>query len=89
MRDVCKNNVLNLRKGYEQALEDTLDITNRQREILDILTSSKDITQEEIADQLQVSRYTVMRDLKSLKEKGLVFKDKTKEKGSWQIGKAH
>ncbi len=80
--------MLNLRKGYEQALEDTLDITNRQREILDILTSSKDITQEEIADQLQVSRYTVMRDLKSLEEKDLVFKDKTKKKGNWQIAKA-
>ncbi len=85
---MCKNNVLNLRKGYEQALEDTLDITNRQREILDILTSSKDITQEEIADQLQVSRYTVMRDLKSLEEKDLVFKDKTKKCGIWQIAKA-
>ncbi len=62
-----------------------VDITNRQRQIMDIIVQFKNITQEEIADKLNVSRYTVMRDLKSLEEKNLVIRDGSNKTGCWKI----
>lgn len=61
------------------------DITNRQRQIMDLIVQFKNITQEEIADKINVSRYTVMRDLKCLEEKHLVIRDGSNKTGCWKI----
>ena len=61
------------------------DITNRQRQIMDLIVQFKNITQEEIADKINVSRYTVMRDLKCLEEKHLVRRDGSNKTGRWKI----
>ena len=62
-----------------------IDITNRQREIIDLINHYKKITQEELARKLSVSRYTIMRDLKSLEEKNIVSRDGSNKTGCWII----
>ena len=62
-----------------------LDITNRQRELVDLINQFKNITQEELASKLNVSRYTIMRDLKSLEEKNIVSRDGSNKTGYWKV----
>ena len=73
LNNVAKLNYLNI------------DITNRQREIIDLINQYKKITQEELARKLSVSRYTIMRDLKSLEEKNIVSRDGSNKTGCWII----
>ncbi len=72
-------------KFFKKDNEVLPNITNRQRQIMDLIVQFKNITQEEIADKINVSRYTVMRDLKSLEEKHLVIRDGSNKTGCWKI----
>ena len=62
-----------------------IDITNRQREIIDLINRFKNITQEELASKLNVSRYTIIRDLKSLEEKNIIFREGSNKTGYWKV----
>ena len=80
------NGLNKLRFSEKQKIETLkIDITNRQREIIDLISQFKNITQEELASKLNVSRYTIMRDLKSLEEKNIVSRDGSNKTGVWKI----
>ena len=62
-----------------------IDVTNRQREIMDMINQYKNITQEELASKLNVSRYTIIRELKLLEEKGSVSRKGSNKSGYWKV----
>lgn len=61
------------------------DISTRQKDIIELILEYKNITQEELASKLTVSRYTIIRDLKSLEEKKIVARDGSNKTGNWKV----
>ncbi len=67
----------------ENFIED--DISPRQKDIIELILEYKNITQQELASKLTVSRYTIIRDLKSLEEKNIVKRDGSNKTGNWKV----
>lgn len=71
---------LDLKKAYVQ--NDTLNLTTKERTVLQIIQSNLTITTEQIVQKSTFSRPTVMRAIKSLKEKNLLERINSKKTGS-------
>ena len=85
---------LDLKKAYVQndtlnvqndTLNDTLNLTTKERTVLQIIQSNLTITTEQIVQKSTFSRPTVMRAIKSLKEKNLLERINSKKTGSWKV----
>lgn len=74
---------LDLKKAYVQ--NDTLNLTTKERTVLQIIQSNLTITTEQIVQKSTFSRPTVMRAIKSLKEKNLLERINSKKTGSWKV----
>lgn len=74
---------LDLKKAYVQ--NDTLNLTTKERTVLQIIQSDLTITTEQIVQKSTFSRPTVMRAIKSLKEKNLLERINSKKTGSWKV----
>ena len=55
----------------------------REEAILDMVKANPRVRQSEIASSLGVSRYTIIREMKSLEEAGLIEKVGSKKTGGW------
>ncbi len=84
-----KQNKKKVIKKEIKSEDNLIDITNRQREIIDLINQFNKITQEEVANKLNVSRYTIMRELKSLEEKGFIERDGSNKTGCWKVRKSN
>lgn len=67
------------------SLSANINITERQLKIINLIQSKPGLTQEKMAQLLNVSRYTIIRDLKELSKNGIVSKNGTNKPGSWQV----
>ena len=86
--DKASNKVTN--KVTEKVTEKVTDkvtdkVTNRERQILRLLIENPDDTTSQLAARLAVTRKTVARYLKSLKEKGVIERVGSDRKGCWEI----
>ena len=57
----------------------------REETILEMVKRNPHVKQSEIASSLGVSRYTVIREMKSLEEAGLLLKAGSKKTGGWLL----
>lgn len=60
-------------------------LSPRQEELIKLIEEYVNINQEEMAEELNVSRYTVMRDLKDLEEKDIIHREGSNKTGKWKI----
>ncbi len=63
----------------------TVKLTELQKQIIDLLKSSPNITYTEIATELSKDRVTISRNLKKLKELGIVERIGTDKSGYWKV----
>ena len=77
-----QNDTLN---AQTDTLNDTLNLTTKERTVLQIIQSNLTITTEQIVQKSTFSRPTVMRAIKSLKEKNLLERINSKKTGSWKV----
>lgn len=77
-----QNDTLNVQND---TLNDTLNLTKKERTVLQIIQSNLTITTEQIVQKSTFSRPTVMRAIKSLKEKNLLERINSKKTGSWKV----
>ena len=61
------------------------NITERETDVLSLISENQNITQTEMAERLSVSRKTIASRLKSLKRKGMVKRIGSDTKGYWEI----
>ena len=61
------------------------DVTERQQAILDFIRADKSISTTAIAERLQVSKRTVLRDIENLKSKDLLQRVGSEKTGHWEI----
>lgn len=65
----------------------TEKVTEKEVEILDLLTMNPEYTLPQMSQKLMVSRKTIASRIKSLKEKGIVERIGSDKKGYWKIHK--
>lgn len=78
----------NPEKGKEQnniSSDPDINISERQLKIVNLILNRPGITQEEMAQLLNVSRYTVIRDMKELTQKGVISKNGYNGSGAWKV----
>ena len=59
------------------------NVSKRQFKIMELI--KENLTQDEIADKLGVSRFTIIRDIKFLKQNGFLSRVGSNKTGFWKI----
>ena len=62
-----------------------MEISKRQKRIIEIIRDNASITQEEMASILNISRFTIIREIKVLEEKGIIKRIGSNKTGNWKI----
>lgn len=78
--NVAKNVALKLKDKYPELRKVYIDI-------IDIITKNNYITQEEIASELNKTRNSIYRNIKTLRDMGILERLGSKRKGYWKINK--
>ena len=80
---------INISKGQNDLLNDPLNdlLDEMQNNILELIKNNKELTYDEIANQLEISSSTVKRKFKEMKEKNIVTRVNGKRNGYWEIMK--
>ena len=79
--------------SYQQRRSDIKDVTvsvtvnDTQKKILNIMREQPRITYDELAEMVNKSRRTVIRQVKNLREKGLVQRIGSDKSGHWEISR--
>lgn len=63
------------------------NVTKRQSKIMELIDQNANITQNEIASIIGVSRYTIIREIKTLEEKNYLYRVGSNKTGYWKINK--
>jgi ATP-dependent DNA helicase RecG len=71
--------------GAENAVSDTETLIDCERAVLNLIVEDNTISIISIIKKLDVSRSTVNRILKSLKEKGYIKRNGTTKSGNWEV----
>ncbi len=74
-------------KVQNDTLNDTLNLTDKEKTVLRLIKADLNIKTEEIVFKTGFSRPTVMRTIKTLKEKNLLERLNSKKSGSWKVNK--
>lgn len=70
----------------ENPIDNFKEISKRQKRIIEIIRDNASITQEEMASILNISRFTIIREIKVLEEKGIIKRIGSNKTGNWKIG---
>lgn len=62
-----------------------IELSLRQKNIVELIKENKFITQEEIGNLLGVSRFTIIREIKILENKGIIKRKGSNKTGEWVI----
>ena len=63
----------------------TVKLNETQREILSLISENKDITQKVLADKLKLNRRTIAKNIKQLKELGVLERIGADKGGVWKV----
>lgn len=70
-------------KILEKGANNNLLLSETQKRIIELIDKDNNITQSKISKILGINKTTVMRNIKSLKEKGILKRDGSTKKGTW------
>ena len=62
-------------------------ITDRERKIIELITTNENITIFQLANSLDVNERTIRRDVANLKECGVLIRIGADKNGKWKINK--
>lgn len=65
----------------------TVKISERQKQILDIVKENPNVLQTELAEHFGVRRETIHRDMKKLVEAGILCRSDSDKKCNWKVAK--
>jgi len=80
IKNVTKENVTK-----ENVTKENVTKKNRQQNIINILTENPSLTIDEIAEMLNLTRRTILREIDTLKELSLITRIGGRKKGFWKI----
>jgi ATP-dependent DNA helicase RecG len=76
---------IRLHEGFLSEENVTENVTERESEIISIISVNATITQAEMAVKLGVARATINRDVQALKNKGIIRRVGSDAKGYWEV----
>lgn len=65
----------------------TVKISERQKQILDIVKGNPNVLQTELAERFGVRRETIYRDMKKLVDAGILSRSDSDKKCTWKVVK--
>lgn len=77
--------LINLANDSMKNNEDIKEITERQKEIIELMKKDNTITQEQIAQLLNITRQTVTVEIKYLKDMKFIKREGSNKNGTWKI----
>jgi len=77
---IVKENVTN-----DVTKEVTNELTERQRLILNLMRNNSYVTIREMSQKTGVVNRTILRDIESLQEKGIIVREGGNKSGYWKI----
>ena len=82
-----EDRIIRVSGGLSEKLSDKLSdkLSEKEQKTLELLIEDPGYTSPQIAEKLNVSRVSVTKYLKSLKEKGLIERIGSDRKGYWRI----
>ena len=63
----------------------TVKISERQKQILNIVKENPNVLQTELAERLEVRRETIYRDMKKLVDAGILSRSDSDKKCTWKV----
>ncbi len=79
------NNKIIKRSSSLDKYKNNKDISSRQEDLIELIKKFININQEEMAKELNVSRYTIIRDLKDLENKNIIYREGSNKTGTWKV----
>ena len=78
------------RKSMEQDVngdkhKNVTDVTDRQHAIINLIKEHTNMTTTQMAERLGVTKRTILRDIESLKKKGLISRVGSEKTGYWEL----
>ena len=61
------------------------DVTDRQHAIINLIKEHTNMTTTQMAERLGVTKRTILRDIESLKKKGLISRVGSEKTGYWEL----
>lgn len=83
LENLIENTEKKLNKN--DTVNDTVKLNKTETKILNVINRNSQITQQEIANELNVSVLTIKRNINKLKEKGLLIRIGADKNGYWKI----
>ena len=84
-KSITRNVTVNDEIVTQNAKNITVKLTQKQKEILNLINENPHITQAEIASKLNIARETVNRNMQKLQEKKIIQRIGADKNGSWKI----
>ena len=72
-------------KSHENHSKITVNLTQVQQKILEAVKENKYVSQSELATQLAITRETINRNMKKLREQGIIKRMGADKNGHWEI----
>ena len=63
----------------------SIQLNESQKKIIDMIDSNSKVTQEQIANEIQISNRAVQKNIKELVDKGIVKRFDSDRSGYWEI----
>ena len=81
-----ENDINNVTKSDVNDIKDDIKgLTERQQKIYEAIKSDGTITSNMLAEQFKVSWITIQRDIKTLRETGLITRKGGRSNGEWMV----
>lgn len=77
--------IVNIDLEEEKNIVNKAVLSDREKQIINLIKNNNKITQEEIANFLSVSRYTIIRELKKLEEIKMIERIGSNKSGIWEV----
>ena len=85
--DFIPYNYDGLNDGINDVLKEDMQLTSRQEKLIKLITKKPDITVDEIAVKLKISKPTAEREIAMLKSTSYIIRIGSRKTGHWQIVK--
>ena len=81
----AENKNVTINDTINDTINITIKLSKTEKKIMDIIANNSNITQQEIADSLNLTNRTIKRNMNLLQAKGIIKRVGANKNGHWEI----